>query len=1128
MKNFCYWRFIVIVILVFTRLPHNLLYAESAPQEPVLIKPGNEETGINLPPVLKVATSDADVDDELSVSFYGREPGATSAEDFMLVVIPDPQNESEYASDMFTSQTAWIVNCLADSNIIFTTCVGDLVNTASSEDQYEAADAAMDNLDDGGAFYSVSPGNHDEGSNSLWSDYFGISRFSSKSWYGGAYDDYNTYSFFNDGSGNNFIIINIEYQVPSDVLDWADEVLSDYSDYRAIVVQHDLLEADNSWDNKDAYTALKGHSNLFMMLCGHNHSTNDGAAYLEGTGDDGHSIHIIMANYQDMNYGNGYLRLLRFSPNDDMIYMTTYSPYSGEYITTSPDKMELSYDLEGGTDESDFEIIGSVSNIENGDSVALIWEDLSDETDYEWYAVVSDGSDSTTGETWSFTTGSTSVDPYPTAAISASPTSGEVELTVSFDAGLSSDEDGTIKEYSWDFADGDVGNGDIVSHEFVSSGIYEVSLNVKDDDGFSDEEIVTITVTEGGVSSYSMEAIQDSWIRSSQSGYNYGGSSTLQVSPYSSHPQGSLYQWDLSSVSSTAIVTAASITFYVTDESEYAFSLYNLIQEWEEGSGDGSETEDGATWDTYDGTNEWSEEGASSTTSDRDDVNLWDAENSDFASTGSITIDLNADGLEVVQGWIDGSLDNNGLTLQNYTEADENDYWIVASREHESYEGPTLNITCSTIDEPVITVTADMSEFITTEGTVSNEQTYTVSGTNLVNDIFIEAPDGFELSTDDSIYVSADTLTQTEGTVLITTIYVRLTGDSTGYYSDSIIHTSDSAASVELAVSGTVTSGDTLTYSEEVSQDAWIRSSRSDYNYGNASTLQASPYSSHPQGSLYQWDLSSISSTAVVSAANITFYVTNGSEYAFNLYNLIQEWEEGSGDGSETEDGATWDTYDGSNEWGEEGASSTTNDRDDVNLWDSESSDFETTGSVTIDLNADGLAVVQGWIDGSLDNNGLTLQNYTGANENDYWIVASKEHESYDGPTINITYSISSSSDESIAYISSGDETITTSSNSVKAASALEETDNKLDSKFSIYPNPAKDHIYIDPQNMEPKKVEIDIVDANGRKIFYSNRLDNGDSSNNYILNIEFLKPGIYIIRIIADGEQSYYRIIKQ
>ena len=58
---------------------------------------------------------------------------------------------------------------------------------------------------------------------------------------------------------------------------------------------------------------------------------------------------------------------------------------------------------------------------------------------------------------------------------------------------------------------------------------------------------------------------------------------------------------------------------------------------------------------------------------------------------------------------------------------------------------------------------------------------------------------------------------------------------------------------------------------------------------------------------------------------------------------------------------------------------------------------------MTIDLNASGKAVVQDWIDGDLSNYGLTVQNYSGTDQ-DYWIVASKENTSgYTKPTLNVT-----------------------------------------------------------------------------------------------------------------------------
>ena len=53
---------------------------------------------------------------------------------------------------------------------------------------------------------------------------------------------------------------------------------------------------------------------------------------------------------------------------------------------------------------------------------------------------------------------------------------------VEFDAGESKD-DGAISSYLWDFGDGTMGSGKIVSHEFGANGNYEVVLTVTDNNG---------------------------------------------------------------------------------------------------------------------------------------------------------------------------------------------------------------------------------------------------------------------------------------------------------------------------------------------------------------------------------------------------------------------------------------------------------------------------------------------------------------------------------------------------------------------------------------------------------------------------------------------------------------------
>jgi PKD repeat protein len=71
----------------------------------------------------------------------------------------------------------------------------------------------------------------------------------------------------------------------------------------------------------------------------------------------------------------------------------------------------------------------------------------------------------------------------PVASFTFSPQAGAAPLSVRFDASSSSDPDGVIVSYAWDFADGVLGTGRIVTHTFQSAGSYDVTLTVEDDGG---------------------------------------------------------------------------------------------------------------------------------------------------------------------------------------------------------------------------------------------------------------------------------------------------------------------------------------------------------------------------------------------------------------------------------------------------------------------------------------------------------------------------------------------------------------------------------------------------------------------------------------------------------------------
>ncbi len=71
----------------------------------------------------------------------------------------------------------------------------------------------------------------------------------------------------------------------------------------------------------------------------------------------------------------------------------------------------------------------------------------------------------------------------------------ESNLTTSVNASTSSDPDGTVASYAWDFGDGATATGVTASHPFGSAGTYPVKLTVTDDKGATNSTTQQVTVT---------------------------------------------------------------------------------------------------------------------------------------------------------------------------------------------------------------------------------------------------------------------------------------------------------------------------------------------------------------------------------------------------------------------------------------------------------------------------------------------------------------------------------------------------------------------------------------------------------------------------------------------------------
>jgi PKD repeat protein len=87
----------------------------------------------------------------------------------------------------------------------------------------------------------------------------------------------------------------------------------------------------------------------------------------------------------------------------------------------------------------------------------------------------------------------------PTASFVYSPTNPVVGDRVHFNASESTDPDGTITSWDWDFGDGKHGSGEEVNHTYTDAGTYTVVLEVTDDSENTDTVSKTITISAAGM-----------------------------------------------------------------------------------------------------------------------------------------------------------------------------------------------------------------------------------------------------------------------------------------------------------------------------------------------------------------------------------------------------------------------------------------------------------------------------------------------------------------------------------------------------------------------------------------------------------------------------------------------------
>jgi PKD repeat protein len=110
--------------------------------------------------------------------------------------------------------------------------------------------------------------------------------------------------------------------------------------------------------------------------------------------------------------------------------------------------------------------------------------------------------------------------------------SGCTDLTCDFDASASSDPDGDIVSYAWDFGDGSTGSGVQFSHTYTLAGTYTVVLTVTDNEDATDTDTQYVTP---GVSPGTMY-VYDIGLSGKQAGPNRSATAVVTIRDTGGNP----------------------------------------------------------------------------------------------------------------------------------------------------------------------------------------------------------------------------------------------------------------------------------------------------------------------------------------------------------------------------------------------------------------------------------------------------------------------------------------------------------------------------------------------------------------------------------------------------------------
>lgn len=261
--------------------------------------------------------------------------------DFSLAAFSDTQYTVENFPDTFARQTTWIAANKSNYNFAFFAHQGDMLRRGYSDYQAQNAATALANLDAAGIPYAVAIGNHDYDnqfddldrhvSSANFARWFGDARYSqhlsagSILEYGSSLDQRNHYHVF-QAAGQQFLVLSLEWQVPTATQAWAQGVINNHAQLPVILTTHEYLSGSvgSRTSGTPVDATLLGAQNgtslwsnfvtvnpqIFMVLSGHSGATWNRVV----NNNAGLPVIEAAADFEGLaNGGDGWLQTIEFT-----------------------------------------------------------------------------------------------------------------------------------------------------------------------------------------------------------------------------------------------------------------------------------------------------------------------------------------------------------------------------------------------------------------------------------------------------------------------------------------------------------------------------------------------------------------------------------------------------------------------------------------------------------------------------------------------------------------------------------------------------------------------------------------------------------------------------------------------